>query len=223
MKITSKVLNIPPYISTSWENIKLLTLDGSNLVIVLQNESRVIIPNIEPKTLNAIFDAHAKALENKNKRGKIDLSFGLPAGAGGVPIGLDAFPQAMQHNPQQANLPDLPEDVLEKIKTISKVISLDNVNNLPKPEPHCNCMYCQLARAIRGEAKRESELDEKDLEVTAEDLKFRSWDIKQTAEKQYSVTDPFNKDETYTVFLGDPIGCTCGSNKCEHIQAVLKS
>ena len=221
MKITHKILNIPPYISTSWENIKLLALDGPNLVIVLQNESRVIIPNIEKNTLTAIFDAHAKSLEEKANRGKIDFSFGLPM-PGGPLAGLETLPNAMQHNPAQANMPDLPEEVLSKISALSKVMNLNDPSALPAPEANCNCMYCQLARALRGldKNKKTKELEE---EVTEEDLKFRSWDIKQTADKQYIVSNPFNKDEKYTVFLGDPIGCTCGSDKCVHIQAVLKS
>ncbi len=220
MKITHKILNIPPYISTSWENIKLLALDGPNLVIVLQNESRVIIPNIDKNTLTAIFDAHAKSLEDKHNRGKIDFSFGFPIqGALG---GLDTLPNAMQHNPAQANMPDLPEEVLNKISSLSKVMNFDDPSVLPAPEANCNCMYCQLARALRGSSKNENT---KALEeaVTEEDLKFRSWDIEQTADKQYIVSNPFNKDEKYNVFLGEPIGCTCGSDKCEHIQAVLKS
>ena len=218
MKITHKILNIPPYISTSWENIKLLALDGPNLVIVLQNESRVIIPNIDKNTLTAIFDAHAKSLEDKS-RGKIDFNFGLPLQ--GPLTSLDTLPNLLQHNPEQAHMPDLPAEVLNKISSLSKVMNLEDSNALPKPEAHCNCMYCQLARAITGTAKNEAQ---KELEeVTEEDLKFRNWDIEEIGEKQYTVSNPFNKNEKYTIFLGDPIGCTCGSNKCEHIQAVLKS
>jgi hypothetical protein len=35
--------------------------------------------------------------------------------------------------------------------------------------------------------------------------------------------NPLDHKEHYNVFLGDPIGCSCGNNNCEHIQAVLKS
>ena len=221
MKITHKILNIPPYISTSWENIKLLALDGPNLVIVLQNESRVIIPNIDKNTLTAIFDAHAKSLEEKTTRGKIDFSFGLPL-QGALP-GLEALPNAMQHNPEQANMPDLPEEVLGKISALSKIMNFEDPNVLPKAEASCNCVHCQLARALQGATKNGNTKALEEEKVTEEDLKFRSWDIKQTAEKQYTVSNPFNKDEKYNVFLGEPIGCTCGSDKCAHIQAVLKS
>ncbi|MGH2612567.1 MAG: hypothetical protein ACRDFB_05905, partial [Rhabdochlamydiaceae bacterium] len=60
-------------------------------------------------------------------------------------------------------------------------------------------------------------------EVSDEDLKFRTWDIKQENDKLYSVTNPLDKKEHYNVFLGKPLGCTCGNKNCEHIQAVLKS
>lgn len=222
MKITHKILNIPPYISTSWENIKLLALDGPNLVIILQNESRVVIPGIDKNTLTAIFDAHAKALEERTKPGKINLSFGLPAQNFLGSSGLEGLPQAMQHNPEQANMPDLPPEMLDKISALAKAMGVDDSNVLPQAEKGCNCTHCQLARALRGEGKHEL-LEKETEEVSEEDLKFRSWDIEQTGENQYTVSNPFNKNEKYTVFLGKPIGCTCGSDKCEHIQAVLKS
>ncbi|MFA5249878.1 MAG: hypothetical protein WC371_00495 [Parachlamydiales bacterium] len=221
MKITHKILNIPPYISTAWENIKLLAMDGNNLVVILQNESRVIIPNIDKNLLAAIFDAHAKAIEEKNKLKKIDFTFGLPLNKEALG-GFELLPQALQHNPEQSNLPNLPDEVLSKIALISKTIGFDNPNALPKPEPHCNCIYCQLAKALGNQKLIEEELGEEE-KISEEDLRFRTWDIEQTAQNQYTVANPFNKEEKYFVFLGDPIGCTCGSNKCEHIQAVLKS
>ncbi len=86
----------------------------------------------------------------------------------------------------------------------------------PKPEPHCNCPHCQIARAMHGIEKQELEEP-----VSDEDLKFRDWEIKQTGEKLYSVTNPIDPSEQYTVFLGEPVGCTCGHSHCEHIKSVL--
>jgi hypothetical protein len=60
-------------------------------------------------------------------------------------------------------------------------------------------------------------------EVSDEDLKFRDWEIKQTAEQLYTVTNPLDANEHYNVFLGSPLGCTCGDKNCEHIRAVLTS
>ena len=60
-------------------------------------------------------------------------------------------------------------------------------------------------------------------EVSREDLQFREWDIEQTSEKVYVVTNPLDKEEKYQIHLGKPIGCTCGSAHCDHIRAVLES
>ncbi|NGX33463.1 MAG: hypothetical protein K1060chlam4_01531, partial [Candidatus Anoxychlamydiales bacterium] len=39
----------------------------------------------------------------------------------------------------------------------------------------------------------------------------------------YRVTNPLDENEHYSVFLKDPIGCTCGKKNCEHVKAVLNS
>ena len=59
--------------------------------------------------------------------------------------------------------------------------------------------------------------------VSDEDLKFKTWDIVQTGEKLYDVTNPLDTKEQYHVYLGEPVGCTCGEQYCEHIRAVLSS
>jgi len=94
--------------------------------------------------------------------------------------------------------------------------------DIPKGEPHCNCPYCQIANAMQGTV---SEVEEKEVEeeVTEDDLKFREWDIKQEGDKLYIVTNPLDADEHYQVFLGTPVGCTCGQKNCEHIRTVLSS
>ena len=126
---------------------------------------------------------------------------------------------AMQHNPAQADSPPMPKELLEKITGIAKVLGLEDPSQLPKPEPHCNCPFCQIARSFHG-GEAEVKMEE---EVSAIDLQFRTWDIKQTAEKLYTLTNPLDEKEYYNVFLGDPLGCTCGQKNCEHIRAVLNS
>jgi PhoH-like ATPase len=56
------------------------------------------------------------------------------------------------------------------------------------------------------------------LQVTRE-----IWGIEQTAEQLYKVTNPLDANEQYNVFLGTPLGCTCGLKNCEHIRAVLNT
>ena len=100
-----------------------------------------------------------------------------------------------------------------------KMMPKQDRKTLPKAEPHCNCTYCQITRTL-SHAQQEEEQDE---EVTEEDLRFRSWDIEQKGDQLFTVTNPLDKAETYQVFLGHPVGCTCGKKKCAHIEAVLRS
>ena len=59
--------------------------------------------------------------------------------------------------------------------------------------------------------------------VSDAELHFREWDIKQLEKQLYNVTNPLDTTEHYQVFLGTPLGCTCGKTNCEHIRAVLNS
>lgn len=234
MKINNQVLSIPPYISTSWKNINSILVDQTgNLVILLHTNAKISIPNLDKSIINVIFDAHAKYLEKEenDRRQKINPSFsmGIPLKiAGDIPDAsyLESLGSAMQHNPANANAPDLPEDILNKIASISKIMGIDNPEITPKAEPHCNCVHCQIAKAIRNEAKDSNDTvspEENCEDVSEEDLKFRTWDINQTGEKLYVVTNPLDNNEKYTVFLGTPLGCTCGERNCEHIRAVLNT
>ena len=93
--------------------------------------------------------------------------------------------------------------------------------DLPKPEDNCNCMHCQVSRALQiGMGINPENLDEA---VDEQDLKFRDWDILEEGAHLYRVTNPLDENEHYSVFLKDPIGCTCGKKNCEHIKAVLNS
>lgn len=227
MKINQKILNIPPYISTSWKNVTSLHVEEKEgrtlLVVSLKDGSRIAVPNLGQTVIDSIFDAHSRHLETSSdlsyKEFPIDptASFGFPLkiGAGGV----ESLGSVMQHNPDQANSPNLPKEVLEKIAAVAKALGIDNPESLPRPEPHCNCMHCQIARVLHGDMQ--DTLEEEP--ISDEDLKFRQWDIEHTEDKLYFVTNPLDKNEQYSVFLGEPLGCTCGQKNCEHIRAVLES
>ena len=117
----------------------------------------------------------------------------------------------------------MPPDVIEKITSITKALGMDiEQMNIPKAEPHCNCPYCQIAKVIQGESK-DSPKEEIEEEVTEDDLRFRDWDIKQEGDKIYIVSNPLDTNEHYQVFLGNPVGCTCGEKNCEHVRTVLNS
>lgn len=245
MRINNKILSIPPYISTSWKNIASLYVterEGKNiLMIVLFQGSCIEIPDLEQPIIEAIFAAHAKFSEQEPsaskprapQRGPLpqnSLSTNTDAPFNMAPQfridirGIEGLGSILQHNPEHAASPNLPQDILMKITSLSKVMGIDDPSVFPKGEPHCNCMHCQIAKALHGEMPEtlalESQLEEV---VTEEDLKFRLWDIKQTAEKLYVVSNPLDAKEYYNVYLGDSVGCTCGSKNCEHIRAVLNS
>ena len=127
---------------------------------------------------------------------------------------------AMQHDPSQSHSPDLPQEVLAKMSQIANVVIPDQVGTLPKAEPHCNCFYCQITRAI---AKAKGFEEPETEEIPDEELEFNQWNIEQTGEDLFKVTSRIDETEQYSVFLGKPVGCTCGHEGCEHIIAVLKS
>ena len=219
MFITPQILSIPPHLSTTWKNIVSLhaipsqtEVNSFNLVVILSNRMRVIVPKLTQADISKVFEAHAR--------------FTSPTPALSLPLSdntnpLPPFASSMQHNSSEADAPELPKEILGKIGGIAKVLGMNDLSELPKPEPHCNCPFCQIMKAFHSpEAETLPLIDQ---EVSEEDLAFRTWDIKQTAEKLYTVSNPIDESEHYSVYLGEPLGCTCGQKNCEHIHAVLKT
>lgn len=222
MRINEKVLSLPPYISTSWANISHLQMNQhSELEVILHNGSLVKVPGLSKEELEQVFLCHAKSIEDTAPVG--DDHFGLNPGM--VLSGMENFTGMMQHDPNQSGASDLPSEVLAKIADMGKFLGINtDTFNIPEGEPDCNCPYCQISRAVHGHVKG-PDLQEniENTEVSNEELTFREWNVDQKNEKLYEVTNPFDANEKYSVYLGDPIGCTCGKNNCDHILAVLKS
>ena len=247
-KINNKILSIPPYISTSWKNINTLhmkEIEGKPvLVIVLHNGTLIEIPSLSNELIEQIFDAHSSYVDRDSKEKEPQaeslktfeppakesggapsaaFSFGLPF-PGGDADTAENISSFMKHNPEQANAPKMPPEVIAKITSITKALGMDlEQMDIPKGEPHCNCPYCQIANAMQGTVSETEEEKDVEEEVTEDDLKFREWDIKQEGDKLYIVTNPLDANEHYQVFLGTPVGCTCGQKNCEHIRTVLSS
>ena len=228
MKINSKILNIPPFISTSWDNIGSLHMKGSVLVLVLNNGETVQVPGLAPSTVELIFAAHAASLEQiqqqpqNMQQGNLFMQALTSEEGGEFPFkfgfAANGMASMLQHDPAQRNAPPIPEEILHKISAIAKIVSGDEASSLPKAQSGCNCMHCQICRAISGE----KELPEEPT-VLEEELRFKDWEIVQTGDQLYEVTNPLDQNQTFKVFLGEPVGCTCGKTGCEHILAVLKS
>lgn len=249
VKINEKLICIPPHISTTWEQVSFLRAEenpednGLILVLHLTDGKIIKIPNLDTSLIDIAFAAHLRYLEtssnsrasdtqSKSPQNMIQSLLGIPAdqiggiplrfGISGFPGGMEGLEMAFQHNPSQSNAPNLPPEIIEKITTVAKLVSNGDLTGFPKPEPHCNCMHCQVARAIHGTPFEKETVTVEEV-VSDEDLRFRSWDITQVGEKLYSLTNPLDPREHYTVFLGSPVGCTCGHSHCEHIRSVLSS
>ncbi|MEL7431765.1 MAG: hypothetical protein AAGI90_04450 [Chlamydiota bacterium] len=222
--MNEKFLSIPPYITTAWTNVQSLYVQKeqdttSFLVIELKNGTTAIrIPDLSQATIDQAFHYHTKFLEQEESP-ILTSSQGPLFKLGSIGLGsLDQLGSAMQHNPEQMHAPDLPQEFLKKVGDIAKALGMEKPDQLPKPEPHCNCPYCQVANALQ----KPGAFEEEEL-VSDEELRFRVWDVEQTSDQLYVVTNPLDKMEKYNVFLGNPIGCTCGQKNCEHIKTVLNS
>lgn len=240
IKINEKILSIPPYISTHWSRVATLHTKGNSLTVTLVDGETIHISGLQTDTIEMIFNYHAAYLQNSvspsaptstptSLQNKMDAINGLLDQLGNPPIRLafgtlDGLNTAMQHNPSQANAPDLPSELLQKISAISKIVAPEEELYL-KAEPSCNCFYCQIARAINSATHQieEPHGEIQEEEVKEEELQFQQWTIMQTGDKLFSVTNRLDNHEKYSVYLGQPVGCTCGKQGCEHILAVLKS
>ncbi|MGE3954885.1 MAG: hypothetical protein AB7F31_06860 [Parachlamydiales bacterium] len=230
MKVTKKLLSIPPYLSTGWENVGAIRVDGEVPLLVVQliDGTNIQIPNLDRPTIQKIFLAHEQYLEGAQDHTAHpepfmgDQVLGLPLrfGIGGFE-GIGGPGGMMQHDPTQAGAPDLPSELLQKVAGIAGVLGVSDTTTLPEAEADCNCFHCQIVRALRHQFKEEGSSGEE--EVSDDDLVFRTWDVSDRGDKLYIVTNPLDSNEQYSVFLGDPIGCTCGQKSCEHIQAVLRT
>jgi len=255
MKINTTGISVPPYISTSWSNVKAVHVEnleeGKVLQVILNDDVKIDIPKLDDDDIKAIFDCHSAYLEKFSEektnsldtfndfQSQISSSFGDLKGMFGSGDVSSMNPSAMKmenfvgsgelssflkHDPSQSDAPDLPLDVLNRIASITKMLGEqeDILSGIEDAFPDCNCFHCQVVGAMRSSLT--GALDENAGElVSEEDLKFREWDISSLGDKLYKVVNLMDENEYYQVFLGDPIGCTCGHNNCEHIRVVLSS
>jgi hypothetical protein len=227
MKITNKMLSIPPFVTTPWGNISAIYMDEAELIISLQDGSLACIPDVPDQLLGEIFAAYEIYLDDTCEEpitpkpqlhpslADASVRFGLS--------GASEVAAALTHDSTQRDAPDLPKEILEKIGAIAKVVAPEEMQMMPKAEPHCNCPHCQISRSIHSHLTDEGPSEEDEIEVTEADLAFRNWDITEMGENLYTITNPIDETEMYRVFIGEPVGCTCGESGCEHIEAVLRS
>lgn len=244
-KITSKLLCIPPFISTAWENIKSLHFstdtDTPSLVVTLSSGSEIKIPNLPAETLEDIFKTHTEYLESSSaqdkpttpKPSRVEPKEGaekVPFFSFDLPFNFDnlgdmgTLMNCTQHDMKLSDSEPLPPEIMDKVIKMASSMGLDisKLDHL-KAEPHCNCPHCQVVRSVKASHEAGPDAPDLDEEVTESDLTFKEWDIKEVGEKLYEVANPLDSTEKYQVFLGNPVGCTCGKPHCAHLKAVLES
>lgn len=226
MKINSKILSLPPYVSTSWRDVQSVHQKDGDLVISLLNGESVRLSKLSPQLVDQIFKAHAAYLEEEAKEEEeANLTQQLSIAGN---FSLENVGHMLQHNPAQANAPNLPPEMLLKIADVAKLILPEDPDQVPKAEPHCNCMHCQIARAIggaviEGTAGQVGSKEVVEDPVEDQELRFQQWDVVPAGHQLFNVVNRLDKQESYRVFLGNPLGCTCGRSDCEHLVAVLQS
>lgn len=235
VKINERLICVSPYISTTWDQVTFLQAqkeergEKMTLILHLADGKIVAIPHLDSTLIDLAFAAHTQHMERTAsvKGGGLFPSgfkeeeitvFPLRFGIGANLSTGEGMEAAFQHNSAQANAPSLPKEVCEKIAAIARILSNGDLANFPKAEPHCNCFHCQVARSIHNDKAGQETAEES---VSDTDLCFRTWDITEAGEQLYNVTNPLDSREQYRVYLGTPLGCTCGEHKCEHIRAVL--
>lgn len=239
-KITEKVICIPPYISSTWDQVSFLQteeeVEGTLALMIHLTDGKVVrIPHLDSSIIDITFGAHlrylegAAVVEQKEAAGPMGLIqhllglspeqvSALPIRLGIAKLPIENMEAAFQHNPAQSGAANLSKEAVESTVQFIKVLSNGDLASFPKPEPHCNCTHCQLARHIHG--KEEPAPEEP---VSDEELSFRTWDIREIHKNLFAVSNPLDPREEYNVYLGKPIGCTCGKPHCEHIRSVLQS
>lgn len=233
MLINSKILNIPPFISAQWSQIEFITTEKDSVIIHFKSKKKVVIPEASPELIQKIFQAHKSFAESERPialppipplpqgtplfgSSDIKVAFSnMEPGGVGIPL---------QHLDELRDAPNIPHEVLEKVKLVSKLVPPEDLANSPKPVENCNCPFCQIASTIHGDLSLKSSQETQEEEIVDDaDLKFETWSIIQEGDNLFKVQNKLDSDESYSVSLGEPVGCTCGKQGCEHILAVLKS
>ncbi len=248
MKITRRILSIPPLLTTTWSNVESVRVDEmGRLWVALYDGNSVCIPDIDQTHIDRIFRTYEMVLELEEKqeseREQLENAQGMhdPASGpapngfrlnfgiiGSLEDGLKSMGSLLQHDYQNSQAPTLPAHILDQVSQMAKALGPDHIQQIPKPEPHCNCPHCQIVRTIRGQTDEEEELavlkqEQQEEPISEQDLTFRDWEVREDGDRIFTITNPLDPSEQYKVCLREPVGCTCGGPHCEHISAALRS
>lgn len=132
---------------------------------------------------------------------------------------MEQMARHLRHNPEMKDLPSLPKDILERIANAAQLLLShpEDAKKAPEPEIGCQCVHCQIARAIQQGLEHGYE------PVTNEDLRLSTWHIKPIEDSRYLVENTLDPSHCHLVALKPSISCSCGDQNCQHIEAVLRS
>lgn len=241
MKINRALFCLPPYLSTTWSHVMALHMRGEALFVSLADGEIIQIPNLPPELLQLIFENHGNYLEEEERLDKaaeqmvqasqnplIQMLSSPEIGTSSLRFAIANFDgaggmyNALQHNAGQSQLPNLPPEILEKILSITKLMASNEPDLFPPAEPHCNCIHCQITRAMQNSSDSNSVQQSVFEEVEESELTFQQFNIEEVANQIFKVTNRLEND-CYIVELAPKVRCSCGQNDCEHIINVLKS
>ena len=217
MNVNAHYLSFPPHLSTSWDQVAALFMKSNGRIEVqLKSGENVLLPEMTSEETEVVFRYHSLYL--LKQAGGTGTAMTPFLGGFRLEIGSsEGLVLPLQHNPDDAQSPELPEEAIMKIAEMAKSIVPPEHLDAFIPESDCRCTYCEIARIIRGEQEDLAEI------ALLEEKQESAWEVRPMGNKLYSVVNQKDQQESYSVYLGEPIGCTCGKSRCVHILTVLKS
>lgn len=223
MAVTRRVLHLPPYISTSWENVIALHMEQDEdsdeplLVVTLQGGAQIGIPNLREEIAHELFALHAQILageENLKCSQELNKAEGLFEPE-------EMLKLLICHQPALCDEQPMPEEVECKLQSIGQLLDRDILARLKRPVDNCNCPFCQVHRALLTDLHNEAESTEDLPDTTIERMQSGKWVINTKDQSTFTVFTEESPQERFQVCLGECISCTCGQANCEHVKAVL--
>jgi len=210
MIVNTKLLSIPPYISTSWKDVELLLSDGEHtLNVYLKNGTIIKIAHLLKEQLELIFKVHQEVLMQKPK----DIPPSLID-----PLFFNFSGPFLEHDPEMSDAEPLPEEIKLKLKSLVDTFPKLEKSKLPKFHDNCNCPHCQLM-ALLSDEEDTCEIEEV---IDDKDLQFALWNVEKLTDKDFKLSHP-DEPEIFHVNLNQTPCCSCQKPCCEHLAYVLRN